>query len=84
MKIFVEKAVKKDKKPPTYPYIGRFFKTRTDEYNRDAEHIVLFCAATTGTVLQSSNIPLGYYSSSWTEKDFEPFYGTITLTTVEE
>jgi hypothetical protein len=70
------KAVIKEKEPPeNYPWIG----TATDDSGE--RMIVAFSEPKTGVFIggESTAWPLFFYCSTWIEKDFTPFTGSITL-----
>lgn len=53
--------------------------------------VVLFTEPRQGTVVKGSpdkeargTLRLGYFSSSWNEENFVPFYGTLSLTQEKE
>lgn len=60
------KAVEQEDK---YPYIG---------VGREGT-IVLFSDKDTGTVLKTNYYDVGFYSKEWSEVDFVPCVGSITL-----
>ena len=70
-------------KDRAYPYIGVKYVV-----NEDEEIFILFSAPNTGVVLKNdraspTGIPIGTWSSTWAEYDFNVFYGAVILTTVE-
>lgn len=47
--------------------------------------IVLFKSLSEGTVIESDRATsIGFHSSSWIPSEFEPYYGTVTITSKED
>jgi hypothetical protein len=61
-----------------YPWIGQHKTTKV---------IVLFEDESTGTIINTGSAGeqnLGYHSVYWTEFEFSPYYGTISINSIGE
>jgi len=62
-----------------YPYLGAKYLIEEDEFL-----IVLFYEKRTGVVVheprKNSGYEAGSWSSNWAENEFNPYFGTVTLT----